>query len=329
MSTVTVLTSVYNGMPYLRESIESVRRQTFRDWTLLIVNDGSTDETADYLDQLHDPQIRVVHQSNQGLAAALNHGLSLVESEFLARIDADDVMLPTRLEKQLAFLQSHPRIGLLGTQIAPWGEKRVGRGVAIPCDHATIDARILQGRHAMCHSSIMCRTALLKQIGGYWSYRVAQDWDMYLRMAEQAELANLPEVLLHVRILGNGTQSKKMAELRYRVAYACELARLRRQGLEPISDDEFRKTRQAAPIWKRCVDALDMNAMVHYRKAEAEILGTRPLLGYGRLAFAAACSPLLTYQRVVRAIRHMCYAQSHKSTLNGPSAPRSQGGATA
>ena len=94
-SPVTVLMTVYNGMPLLEEAVESVLGQTLTDWTLLIVNDGSTDATPQYLNGLNDNRIRVVHQANEGLAGALNTGLELCESEFLARLDADDVALPT------------------------------------------------------------------------------------------------------------------------------------------------------------------------------------------------------------------------------------------
>jgi glycosyltransferase involved in cell wall biosynthesis len=96
---VTILMAVYNGMPYLTEAIDSVLNQTLKDWELLIIDDGSKDDSAAYLDSLTDPRIRVVHQANRGLAGALNRGLELCETEFLGRLDADDVALPTRFEK--------------------------------------------------------------------------------------------------------------------------------------------------------------------------------------------------------------------------------------
>ncbi len=163
---VTVLIAVYNGMPWLPETIASIRGQTYQHWTLLLVNDGSTDGSADYLKSIEGPRIRVVHQKNQGLAGALNTGIKFCETEFLARLDADDIALPTRLEKQVAFLRSQPKVGLVGTQVAPLGRRRVGRNVALPCDHRLIDAGLLRGHHAVSHSSIMCRTALLRKSEG-------------------------------------------------------------------------------------------------------------------------------------------------------------------
>ena len=213
MPAITVLTSVYNGMPYLPDAVESVLRQSCQDWTFLLINDGSTDGSADYLNQLDDPRIRVVHQANQGLAAALNNGIKLCDTEFLARLDADDVALPSRLEKQLAFLHANPQVGLVGTQIAPLGEKRVGRSVSLPLDHQAIDDGLMHGRHTLSHTSIMCRTALLREVGGYWTSGWSEDWDLYLKMGEHAKLANLNEVLMHFRVVDAGIQGRYLADV--------------------------------------------------------------------------------------------------------------------
>ena len=107
MSEVSVLMTVYNGMPYLRPAVESVLEQTHSDFKFIIVDDGSEDGTAGYLESIDDPRVTVVRQENQGTAKAANHGLSLIETPFVARMDADDIALPTRLEKQLALSLIH------------------------------------------------------------------------------------------------------------------------------------------------------------------------------------------------------------------------------
>jgi glycosyltransferase involved in cell wall biosynthesis len=296
--------TVYNGMPYLVEAVDSVRRQTLEAWELIIVDDGSTDDTAPWLDRLDDPRIRVVHQQNAGAPVASNRGLALCRAEFVARLDADDVALPTRLERQLTFLRAHPRVGVVGTQFRWLCEGRTGGARPIPCDHASIDRRLINETNGLVHSAMMCRAALLREIGGYWPWGVGEDYDIFLRMAERAELANLDEVLLHVRMVATSLQSRRMAEVRSLVGYACDAARRRRAQLPPVSYQVFCAERNAARWWTRLGRALEVHAMAQYRKAQPEILGSRRLVGYGRLALAAACAPHMTWQRIVGVVRH-------------------------
>ena len=117
MTRLTVALPVYNGMPYLVPAVESILSQTLQDFRFLIIDDGSIDGSADYLDSLDDPRVTVIHQENRGLGATLNRAIELCDTEYLARMDADDVSHPDRLERQLLHMESHPDIGLLGSQI--------------------------------------------------------------------------------------------------------------------------------------------------------------------------------------------------------------------
>lgn len=111
---ITVLMPAYNAGPYLREAIDSVLQQTYRNFEFLIINDGSTDDTREILASYTDPRIRVVHQENMGLIKTLNKGLALAQGKYIARFDADDVCYPERLEEQVAFLEAHPDYVLVG-----------------------------------------------------------------------------------------------------------------------------------------------------------------------------------------------------------------------
>lgn len=104
---LTVIIPVYNGMPFLKETIQSILNQTYRDFHLLIVDDGSTDGSSEYLKTLTDSRIEVRHQSNMGLCASLNQAVASSDSELIARLDQDDVALPSRLQEQIDFLSSH------------------------------------------------------------------------------------------------------------------------------------------------------------------------------------------------------------------------------
>ncbi|MBN1851700.1 MAG: WecB/TagA/CpsF family glycosyltransferase [Pirellulales bacterium] len=303
MAAVTVFMPVYNALPYLPEAVESICRQTLEDWVFLIIDDGSTDGSTEYLQQLNDLRIRVLRQPHQGPAAASQWALELCQSELIARMDADDIAHPTRLEEQLRFLDEHREVGLLGTQIRPIGSKRAGRPSSLPTDHATIFADLIRGRHAICNPTVMCRASRLREAGGYQADGVLEDWSMFLSMGEKAHLANLDRVLLSYRIHSGATNNRHMAELRTRIAFACDRARRRQTRVPPINYDEFLAARRSAPLWSRIVHILEGYAMTEYRLAQAEYLGEHRLRGYIRLAWAAFCSPPLTFQRIFRVAR--------------------------
>jgi glycosyltransferase involved in cell wall biosynthesis len=303
MSDVSVLMTVFNGMPYLPLAVESVLAQTLQNFQFVIVNDGSTDGTAEYLASLTDPRITVLQQTNRGTAAAANHGLARIDSPFVARMDADDVTLPTRLERQRDFLLANPQVGLVGTQVVPLGSSRAGSSLQLPLTHGEIYPAMLSGRHGLAHSSIMLRTDLLRAIGGYWSLNLVDDWDMMLRMGEAAELANLPEVLHHYRVHEGSLNGSGMRRMRFSIDYACELARRRHTGRPQMSPEDFAANRNARPWWVRATESLDLHARTQYRLAVAELHGRRRMIGAARLAWAALCSPQLTLERLTRVFR--------------------------
>jgi glycosyltransferase involved in cell wall biosynthesis len=304
MPEVTVLMPVYNGMPFLSEAVDSILNQTLQDFTFLIINDGSTDETEEYLDRLDDPRLQVVHQPNQGLGAALNSGLAMCKTEFIARMDSDDVSLPSRLKAQLNFLHCHKDVGLVGTKFAYLGiSGRSGFPPPAPQDHSTIYADLIQGRQALCHPSIMCRTYILKSTGGYRIHSSGEDYDMFLRMGEAAKLANLDEVLYLYRLNPNSVSVKKFLEIREKYSYSCHCARRRAEGKPEGTFEEFAAEQRARPFRQRALEAMDNYALALYRKALAEILGPHLVIGYIRLALAAISSPRWTAQRIFREIR--------------------------
>lgn len=318
-SPITVLMSVHNGMPYLPAAVKSVFDQTYGHWQLLIINDGSSDGSGEYLDQLDDSRVRVIHQNQQGLAAALNRGIESCETELVARLDSDDIALPERLERQLAFMRQHPEVGLLGTQFKRLGSQRAGFPSRLPCDHRKIMAALMEGQHAMCHPTIVCRTELLRQVGGYWQHPIAQDWDVYLKFGERSQLANLDEVLLHYRIHDASLNGKRLAAIRHHQRYAAECARRRQQDLDPIVLEKFSQIEQDRRLSWRLTQRLNERAMEKYRQGLANILGGRPTVGYLQLGLAATCSPSLTKQRLQRIGRFQRLSQVDSSRQSSSS----------
>jgi len=207
---VSVLMSVWNGAPWVRDAVESILGQTASDLELIVIDDGSTDGTPALLAALGDPRLRVERQSRLGLTRSLNRGLSLATAPLLARLDADDVALPERLARQRAFLGAHPEIGLLGT-----GAREVdtaGRQIQVvrpPEGDAAIRRALIRG-NPFVHSSVMMRRAVLERLGGYdETLAVAQDYDLWLRMSEITRVANLGEPLVVRRLLPDRVSARR------------------------------------------------------------------------------------------------------------------------
>lgn len=319
MTKVTVLMTVYNGLPFVRQAVQSILDQTLSDWRCVIVNDGSTDGTGDFLASIRDERFVILHQQNAGISVAMNNGLQHCTTRYVARLDADDVAVPTRLAEQVAYLDAHPEIGLVGTQVVPMGERRLGRSLKLPLEHNAIMSGLLLGRHAVVHSSIMLCTELLRQVGGYWTLPMGEEYDMMLRLGEVTKLANLDRVLLLYRVHRGSLTDRAMRLAQFRIALACELARRRQRGLPAITPEEFQALRDARPWWRRSAEAFDIHARRQYRIAVAEMHGHHPLRGRARLAWAALCSPRLTVERVIRVARSSMPAWKASNTYVHPS----------
>lgn len=223
---VSCLLPVYNGAEFLEQAINSVRAQTFEDFEIIVVDDGSTDETPQVLSRLADmePRLRVVRQANGGIVSALNAGLQRCRGEFVARMDADDMALPERFATQVAYLDAHPSCVLVG-------------GVAV---ETAVDGRVMSrttgGRHAVTdlgvfppriavsmHPLITVRRAALEAVGGYrGDFPHAEDYDLFIRLARLGTIDNPPvDVLIYRR--HEGAISIKHLETQERSAALAEV----------------------------------------------------------------------------------------------------------
>jgi glycosyltransferase involved in cell wall biosynthesis len=193
--------SVRDGERWLAGAVESILAQTFRDLELIVVDDGSTDGSAALLARYADPRLRVIRQGPSGLTVSLNRGFRLAHGSLLARLDADDRAVPERLARQVAYLEAHPEVGLLGTgavEVSPEGETL---GTYIPPLADADIRRTLIRRNPLVHSSVMMRREAWERAGGYdEALAVAQDYDLWLRMSRLTRLANLPEPLVLRRL---------------------------------------------------------------------------------------------------------------------------------
>lgn len=202
---VSVLMSVFNCERYLAEAIDSILGQTFSQFEFIIINDGSTDNSAKILEGYgkQDERIRLIRQSNMGLTKSLNKGLKYAKGRYIARMDADDIAMPERFEKQVDFLHNNPACVALGSRVVcidPYGSPLWETKQAVL--HSDIDDGLLTGNgSAILHPTVMICSDALTAIGGYREHLdTAQDLDLYLRLSEHGKLANLDQSFLKYRL---------------------------------------------------------------------------------------------------------------------------------
>ena len=207
---VSVVMSVYNGTMFLREAVESILNQTFTDFEFIIIDDGSTDGTAQIFDSYADPRIILIkNKQNIGLAASLNKGIAIARGNYIARMDADDISFPDRLARQICFLQKNHEIGVLGTSAQVIGE--LGNEIGVlqyPIEHHLIEWGICFGS-PFVHSTVMIRSDMLRRVGGYSTdILCAEDRDLWQRLSRVAKFCNLRDILIKHRQHGNSVSRK-------------------------------------------------------------------------------------------------------------------------
>jgi glycosyltransferase involved in cell wall biosynthesis len=208
LPTVSVIMSVYNGAELAPAAVRCILDQSFADFELIAIDNGSfKDDTRAVLNRIvnetGDRRLRVVElDQNIGLAGALNHGIGLARGRYIARQDHDDLSAPTRLEKQVRFLDANPGCGLLGTRAEIWvGDEPTGRYHDHPLDNGTLQVDLLVN-NPFVHSSVMLRRSALDEVGLYTMdprRQPPEDFELWSRIARAFEVANLPERLLAYR----------------------------------------------------------------------------------------------------------------------------------
>jgi glycosyltransferase involved in cell wall biosynthesis len=231
---ISVVMPVRNGERFLAASIDSIRAQSVGDFDLIVIDDGSTDRTADILASyaIVDSRIRVHRQEPSGLVSALNAGSGLARAAYIARMDADDIASPVRFERQISFLESEPRVDVLGSAIVVIDE--TDRPL-FPVRYALTDAairRTLAMGTAFAHPSVMLRRDALLAVGGYRRPfdEYATDYDLWLRLSERCTLANLRDVLVRYRYHPGSVTAHNMPQQVLALVAADASARIRRSG---------------------------------------------------------------------------------------------------
>ena len=229
---VTVFMAVYNGEKYVIPAVDSILAQSIQDFEFLIIDDGSSDRSPEYLRRFAalDKRIRLIQRENRGLVATLNEGLAEARGKWILRLDHDDIAYPENLEHHLQFIAGHPKCVVVGGAFDYIDEKgRYLTTIYQPEDNETIQELMLRGHNALCDSTLVFHRELALRLGGYRpEMALAEDMDLWLRMGEHGDLANMPHVVSQYRLHTASLSGSAHAQQREVMRRVCEEAWERR-----------------------------------------------------------------------------------------------------
>ncbi|MCH7724295.1 MAG: glycosyltransferase [Bacteroidetes bacterium] len=290
---LTVILPIYNGMPYLVEAINSLLNQTYQDFIIYAIDNGSTDGTREFLLELNNDKIKYIRLEENNLVKALNMGLEIATTPFVARMDADDISFPTRFKKQMEFLAKKKEIDLVGTFGQYTGIDRERHfKINLPIYHDDIMFAMLKKRYAIIHPSIMFRREIILPDSRYKKeYFPCEDFELFLRIGDRIKLANIPERLYSLRIRDESVmqdQLKKSLEIYYSVAKLYSYKYMKEN-----------KTDKDTSFQTRSLQKQDILSLIIYRKGLNYYLNKNLLVGL----FYFFISSLLNPFRLINALK--------------------------
>lgn len=255
---VSIVMPVYNAQRYLSAALQSMLRQSFTDWEMICIDDGSSDKSGQILQESAalDPRVRVIHQENKGLVHTLNRGITLACAPLVCRMDADDISMADRLARQVAFMREHPEHVAVGGAILKIDADSDPLGVdCLPCDHVDIERALLNRQTGLYHPTTLIRASALEAVSGY---RIEHEWvedhDLWLRLAQRGKLGNLRDVVLCYRLHAASICWQRTVAQRQRMNRLMEEAyRARRLKAPPevILDEEVSRSPAGPGKWAR------------------------------------------------------------------------------
>lgn len=299
MPKISVIMPAYNAEKYIAEAIDSILGQTYGDFEFIILNDHSKDRTEEIVLSYDDPRIVYLkNDENLGVADTLNKGLAVAKGEYIARMDADDIALPKRFEKQVAYLDSNGDIAVLGTNLESFNESGIIRTgwVASDPEQMKVDMLFACG---LAHPSVMMRTDVIRDLGGYdVEFNGLEDYELWCRVLESHRISALPDVLLRYRV--HSSQVTQNQSERYRELLRTLKARqIRQLGLEPVQMESFflycERTKLDTAEKAKALD--DFFALLDRANKEKNIYNAEKLRASFRLVIMATVAKLPKTER--------------------------------
>jgi glycosyltransferase involved in cell wall biosynthesis len=304
--TVSVLLPAHDAERYLDEAIRSVLRQTLEDFELILVNDGSTDDTKRIMETyLEDPRVILVDLPKVGLSAALNHGLRLTRAPLVARMDADDIMTPDRLDQQVRFMNEHPDLGGCGSfyYLIDADGRQLGTPRSPLTSRAAIDRHLRHRGHLIYpHPTIMFRRDVVTALGGYRMEHVtSEDVDLFVRMLEAGRpVVVLPRRLLYLRVHQASVSAKKAVSQ----FHANNLIRSnydrKRRGLSEVSVEKYLADLDSARGFRKVVAWCRKRSFLLHREAATARATDKPSTAAILQVAALALNPYDGFWKMVR-----------------------------
>lgn len=306
---ISVVMPAYNSADFIEDAIKSILNQTYTDFELIVIDDGSSDNTVEIVKRYveTDPRVKLIEQKNAGVGAARNVGLQAAQYPWIALLDSDDIALPQRFEKQVEAIESDPEVVVwvtathnMGDTGQVYDETRPGG----PENKGEFYRRRSAGEVIyLSTTAAVFRKDLALKIGGFDPrFRSAGDTDFWERMAEHGPMLGMPEALTLYRLHRQGIMARRFAELYRNTQYLEQRARLRLTG-QTLEFDQYVSDYEAQHGLKRLLRDADMRSQLHYRNAGTYISAGQYLPGIYHLGLAFVFNPPLIVRRVVRRLR--------------------------
>lgn len=207
---ISILLPTFNCEKYILNAIQSILCQTYEYFELLVIDDGSTDNTSNLVKMVKDTRVQYVKIKHGGISRALNFGLKIANHDWIARMDADDLSLPNRLERQINFISNNSSYNIISSWYATFNNKGLYHLFKLPMEHRDI-VQGLELHSSLCHAATIYHKQLILSVGGY-SNCSFEDYDLWLKLKDKAMFYNIPEPLLLVRLR---TQSLYRRDLKF------------------------------------------------------------------------------------------------------------------